>query len=265
MPKISSYDKIKNVALELDGTVAALLSLQRALEGLDGRLVEQRVDLDDLLVLIRHVPYVVVDVRGGAVLEERLGVQVVVVVVAEAGVEPGVLVEEALVEQGLVGLLGGLRLPQRDLLRDVALLVPHGLGLVLARVLQSLLRLQFALAHVQDLLSLLIIRVLVVALVLDLLQHTLLVLARALRRLPHLVLLLDVLLVRQRLAHAVPFLDLLARLPLRQVVRVGHLSEFVVDRVRLQATAVRGDPILQRQRVPLRVLPVRDARWDLPV
>ena len=83
--------------------------------------------------------------------------------------------------------------------------------------------------------------------------------------LPQHVLLLLLLLLGNLLLQLSTHLHGLSGLPVGNVQGLGHLGELLVDMHLLQATSISCQSLVQWHCVSLCVLPVGDARWDLPL
>mmetsp|Transcript_21294 Transcript_21294/g.46213 ORF Transcript_21294/g.46213 Transcript_21294/m.46213 type:complete len:326 (+) Transcript_21294:360-1337(+) len=219
------------------------------------------------LILLHSLSIELVDAGLAAVSEQGLVVDrdLLVRTAVEAAVHAGRLVEETGVELRLVR--GGLRgLSQSDTLGNIAILITSALAL-LAGQLQSLVTLNLALSLVQDLHTLLPILRITGRLALDgvLIRKVRPLLARLSGQLAQL-LLSNLLLADLALAsHVVPDSDLLSRLTLGQVQIFGKCCELVVYSNILQLTTVGGQTLVQWDGITFSVLPIGDARGDLPI
>ena len=132
------------------------IMINRSIFGVSGLLAQNLSDALCLLIfcfsfVVGIFVDVLVNAGGGTVGEEGLVIEVVVLIVSEAGLETCRLVEETLIEHGFTGTW--LCLTQSNFLRDVSILVSLGLGLFEACSFHSVVSYDFSAALGSDLVS----------------------------------------------------------------------------------------------------------------
>mmetsp|Transcript_45811 Transcript_45811/g.113864 ORF Transcript_45811/g.113864 Transcript_45811/m.113864 type:complete len:319 (+) Transcript_45811:367-1323(+) len=252
-------ERIGSVLFELDriGPRALVAVLLRACK----RTAHLAAGSDGLL---HAFLLVFVDARLRAVGEQRLVIDVVPLVVAsiEARVHADVLVEQAGVVHGLLG--GGLGLAQCDSLRHITVGIAVTLVL-LASHLEPEVPLHLPLAISLDLLPMPPALGVLSGLALTSHRQVGTLSACLGGEAPELLLAHLLLLGLLALTQLIPEFDFLSRLPLGDVEILREGRKLVVDRRVLQVSAVCLQPFVQRDGVPLLVLPVGHRRRDLPL